>query len=54
MLCSWPLLKTGCALSKCTAVTIVQAFSLPLHVLKVVLAKCTQRACRTHILPQTY
>lgn len=35
MLCSWPLLHTGSALSKCTAVTIVQAYSIPLNQLKV-------------------
>ena len=35
VLCSWPLQHTGSALSKCTAVTIVQAYSIPLHQLKV-------------------
>lgn len=35
MLCAWPLLRTQSELSKCMASTIVQAYSLPLHQLKV-------------------
>lgn len=34
MLCSWPLLHTESELTRCTAGTIVQAYSLPLHQLK--------------------
>ena len=52
VLCSWPLQNTGCALRECTAVTIVQAFSLPLHELKVIPAACAQCACRPHAFPQ--
>ena len=35
MLCAWPLLRTQSELSKCVASTIVQAYSVPLHQLKV-------------------
>jgi len=35
VLCAWPLAHSGSQMSKCVATTIVQAYSLPLHHLKV-------------------